>query len=627
MCGICGRYNLDKRAVNSETIKRMAKAIAHRGPDDEGYYINKNIGLGHKRLSIIDIATGHQPMTNKDQTIWIVYNGEVYNFIELRKDLVKKGYKFKTKSDTEVVLNLYQAYGEKCLEKLNGMFAFVIWDSKKNQLFAARDRLGIKPFYYFFDEKSFVFASEIKSILQDKNIKAQPNNKAINDYLTFQFCLGEKTFFQGIKKLLPGHYLVIKNNKLNLKKYWDIDYTIEARHNEEYFAEKLLELIKDSIKLRLRSDVPVGAHLSGGLDSSIINCLASSYLESPLKSFTGIFRGEGYDESKHAEAVSSFAKTESFKIFPKAQDFEKNLSKLIYFMDEPAAGPGLFPQYSVSQLTSKNVKVVLSGQGGDETFGGYIRYLIAYLEQSTKGIIFDVQKEENYATSINKVINQFPALKNYAPLLGHFLESGSFGDPIDKRYFRLVQRNKNLQTIFNDKFLTDIQEDYSSFAEFQTIFNQPNTPFYFNKMTHFDLKTLLPALLHVEDRTSMAVSLESRVPLLDHRIIEFTATIPPAIKFKNGQTKYILKQAVKNIVPKQIIERKDKIGFAYPWSKWYQGPLKDFLKNTLLDKKAKDRGIYNVKGIENIIKQEQEFGREIWGLLCLELWFKTFIDS
>ena len=630
MCGICGIYYYkSQKTVSLSTLKKMAQTMNHRGPDDEGFFIENNLGFAHKRLSIIDLSpAGHQPMTNERNDIWLTFNGEIYNYQELRDDLIKKGHQFKSHSDTEVIIHLYEELGEKIFEKLNGMFAFALWDGRNKKLVAARDRLGIKPFYYLFDDQQLIFASEIKAILK-AGIKPYPNLAAINDYLTFQFCLGEKTFFQNIKKLLPGQYLIIQDSNLRIKTYWDLDYTINTKHTKKYFTEKLSSLIQNSIKLQLRSDVPLGAHLSGGIDSTIVTCVAAKQLPAKniLKTFTGFFPcGQEYDERGYAQLVAEFTHSKYFEVSPKINDFINYLPKLIYLLDEPAAGPGLFPQYFVSQLASKHVKVVLGGQGGDEVWGGYVRYLIAYLEQSIKGTILNTQEEGRHVVTLKSTTPYLAVLRNYTPTLQNFWSQGLFG-PMDERYFKLIKRAENVATILNQDFLNTLAKNTSPFEEFKQLFNFPKTLSYFNKMTHFDIKTLLPALLHIEDRMSMAASLESRVPLLDHRIVELSAQIPPIYKFKQGETKHLLKQAVKNLIPQEIINRQDKVGFAVPLNDWYQKkPMKDFLQNILLSRKARSRGIYNFSGIKQLIKNERKFGRQIWGLLCIELWYKNFID-
>ncbi len=311
-------------------------------------------------------------MSNEDGTIWIVQNGEIYNYLELREELSVEGHHFKTNSDTEVILHLYEKYGTDCTDKLNGMFAFAIWDNNKKVLFISRDRFGVKPLYYYIDKKRFVFASEIKAILSADNLKAHLNPEGLNDYLAFQFCIGDKTFFQGIKKLLPGHKLIIENKEVKIKKYWDLDFTIDTRHKEGYFTQKLKTLIENAVSINLRSDVSVGAHLSGGMDSSAIVCCASSFLNTQLKTFTGAFKeGKEFDETRYARIVSRFRKTLHHEIFINPGDFIKSFHKIIYFLDEPVAGPGVLPQYFVSKLASKQVKVVLGGQGGDEILGSY----------------------------------------------------------------------------------------------------------------------------------------------------------------------------------------------------------------------------------------------------------------
>jgi len=630
MCGIVGIVNLDAtERVEESALRPMADIISHRGPDDEGFHIDGNIGLGHRRLSIIDLKTGHQPMCNEDETVWIVSNGEIYNYLELRQELTAKGHDFRTNSDTEVIIHLYEECGVNCVDRLNGMFAFSLWDRNLRRLFAARDRLGIKPFYYYSNERFFAFASEIKALLKDKYVPRLPDYQGISDYLLFQFCLGDKTLFQGIKKLPPGHYLVLDatSSQPNVVKYWDLDFSIAENLTEDYFSDSLLMLIEDAVRIQLRSDVPLGTHLSGGLDTSIVTCLAAKLYGSQIKSFTGGFRaGKEYDETEYAKLVARFANTEYTEVFPEASDFAETLPTLIYYLDEPVAGPGVFPQYFVSKLASENVKVVLGGQGGDEIFGGYARYIIAYLEQCIKGAIFETQEEGKYVVSLDSISPNLPILQNYASLLQYFWSEGLF-ESMDRRYFRLIDRTNGDSSLFTDEFWGEINKDYSPFEAFQQSFNRPGIASYFNKMTCFDVKNLLPALLHIEDRTSMAVSLESRVPLLDHRIAELAASIPPPIKFRGGATKYILRKAVRNILPKEILDRKDKMGFPVPLSEWFHGELKDFVQSILLSEPARARRIYQTEEVEKAIRKEYKFSRQIWGLLCLELWFREFIDD
>lgn len=630
MCGICGIYHVAReQAVDKHVLMEMARVMRHRGPDDEGFYIDGNIGLGHRRLSIIDLsASAKQPMTNEDDRLWITFNGEIYNYLELRQQLIGKGHQFRSHSDTEVILHLYEDYGAACVEKLNGMFAFVIWDTHSRTLFAARDRLGIKPFYYTFQHNTFVFASEIKSVLQSGVVLPVLNRDGFADYVTFQFCLGEKTLFQQIQKLLPGHTLLLNaDGTLHIHKYWDIDFSIDIHHTEEYFQHHLLRLLEDAVRLRLRADVSVGAHLSGGLDSSTVTCLAALLLNSPIHTFSGGFKeGQEYDETPYARSVAQHAATEYHEIFPTAKDFVEILPRLIYYMDEPAAGPGLFPQYCVSKLASQHVKVVLGGQGGDEIFGGYIRYLIAYLEECIRGGIEGTQHDHKYVVSFESVLPNLTQLQGYQPLLRYFWQDELFDAP-ERRYFRLIDRSNTIREWIMPDALPG-QNAYHPYEAYRDLFNEGKLGSLINKMTRFDLKTLLPALLQVEDRTSMAVSLESRVPLLDYRIVELTASMPPTIKYKGGQSKYIFRRVVQHIVPSEISQRKDKMGFPVPLKEWWQkGTVREFVIDILLGKRCQERGLFQQQGLENILHRERQYGRQIWGALCLELWHRIFIDG
>lgn len=629
MCGIYGIVRSSK-TVNRAELDIMGDKLRHRGPDDEGAYIDGSVGLGHKRLSIIDVTNGKQPMTNEDGSIWITFNGAVYNFLELRQELLQKGHKIKTFCDTEILIHAYEEYGEDCVNRFNGMFSFVIWDSNKKQIFAARDRFGVKPFYYVLQNNEFIFASEIKALLAHNPSLRDVNGQGLQDYIVFQYSLGEKTLFKDVKKLEPGHTLKIdlREDNLNLKirKFWDFNFNYDFDHSEDYFIDKVRFLLEDSIKIRLRSDVPVGAHLSGGLDSSTIASFAANLLEgSQLQTFTGGFRESAeYDETAYAKLVAKSVNANYRELFPTANDFAKQIREIIYYLDEPGAGPGVFPQFMVSKLASQHVKVVLGGQGGDEIFAGYARYLVAYLEESLKGAIMETADQANYVATMNSIIPNLNLLKNYQPMMQHFFRDGLFGAQED-RYFRLIDRSEDTKSIFSPDLITR-DSLTSTFDEYKQIFNGSNAKSYIDKMLYFDVKASLPALLHVEDRTSMAASLESRLPLLDYRIIELVATIPPVIKFQEGKSKNILKQVVKNHVPNEIINRKDKMGFPVPLNEWYQGDLKNFIREILLDSKTASRHLYNQSEVEKILAGQSKFSRVMWGLLCLELWFREFID-
>jgi asparagine synthase (glutamine-hydrolysing) len=626
LCGFVSIIEKIPRSPEIEVLKKMADKINHRGPDDEGYFVDKNVGFFHKRLSIIDLEHGHQPMTSNQNTI--IFNGEIYNYVELKETLIKKGVTFKTDSDTEVILKMYEVYGEGCVELLNGMFAFLIFDKANSKIIVARDHFGIKPLYFYRGGEQFIFASEIKSILAYPDVKASPNYNCIQEYLTFQFVLGEKTLYKGIHKVLPGHFLVIDSKSLDIRevKYWVPDFNVDNNHTEIYFKEKLKELLNDTIKKQLRSDVPLGTYLSGGMDSSIVSILAAKYLNNPIRTFTGAFReGDDFDETRYAKEVTQKINAEAFEIYPTEMDFIESLPKLVYHMDEPVAGPGVFPQYMVSKLAKENVTVVLGGQGGDEIFGGYARYVIAYLEQVLKGAIFETNDEGEHIVSLSSILPNLPHLHKYIPMMTDFWKKGAF-KPADARYFDLIDRSDGSLQYYSPDFQREFNRA-EIFSHFQEIFNHPDTKSYFNKMTHFDMFSSLPGLLHVEDRVSMAVSLESRVPLLDRRIVDLVSSMPPAMKFKGGEMKYFLKQAVGEVLPSNILNRKDKMGFPVPLHKWAKNNTQDFIRDTLFSQSSRGRGIFDLTKVDELIKSEKPFGRALWGILSLELWFSTFIDN
>lgn len=629
MCGIAGIIQRNGGGlVDRNAVLAMTASLYHRGPDGEGFYFNGPVGLGHRRLAIIDLEGGQQPMTNEDESLWIVFNGEIYNYLELRRDLARH-HTFRTHSDTEVILHLYEEVGERCLEQLNGMFSFAIWDTRQQRLFAARDRLGIKPFYWHLDAEHFSFASEPKALIAAGLVEPQPDPQGMEEYLAFQFCLGERTLFKNIWRLEPGHYLTFRpfrDSEPSVVRYWDFNYNLDTHHTEEYYVDELLSLLQDAVRLQLRSDVPVGAHLSGGIDSSTVVCLAAPMYGSRFHTFTGAFHeGPQYDETSYASAVARHVNSIHNETWPTAADFSDVMPRLIYMMDEPAAGPGVFPQYFVSKLARANVKVVLGGQGGDEIFGGYARYLVAYLEQCLKGAIYGTQEEDKYVVTWDSIMPNLPLLQQYGPMLQSFWREGLF-DEMDRRYFRLVSRLEDAENLITPD-LWNAESRSRTFAAFQQVFNNPAAKSYFNKMTNFDLKTLLPALLQVEDRTSMSVSLESRVPLLDHRIADLVTRMPPTIRFKGGDTKRVFREAVRNLLPKVVFDRRDKMGFPVPVADWFRGPLRDFLGDILLSPRARQRGLYRVDNVEGLLLKEQKFGRQLWGLLSLELWFRAFMDA
>lgn len=626
MCGFVGIVNKNGLDAESSILRKMAATIHHRGPDEEGIMVEGPVGFFHKRLSIIDLSTGKQPMTFHNCII--VFNGEIYNYIELRKELISKGHEFITTSDTEVILHLYIEFGEEFVNLLNGMFAFIIYDRRKNKLLIARDHFGIKPLYWYHDNEKVVFGSEIKALLAHPGIAAESDTANLYEYLTFQFVIGEGTMFKNIFKVKPGHYMTMSLDSwdINTVKYWEPNFKLDLFHTEEYFIVELQNILEETISQQMRSDVPVGTYLSGGLDSSLVTIMASKLLNKPIKSFSGAFNeGPEFNELEYARIAAKEANAELFEIFPTEQEFIDLMPKLIYHLDEPVAGPGLFPQYIVSKLASKHVKVILGGQGGDEIFGGYARYMIAYLEQAVKGAIFESNEEGEHIVSLSSILPNLPSLRQYVPMMKSFWNDGAF-EPMDRRYYNLINRMGSTINFLQPEFLRERNDD-AIFNKFSENFNNSDTKSYFNKMTHFDMSGSLPGLLQVEDRVSMAVSIESRVPLLDRRIVDLVSRMPAGMKFKGGEMKYILKRTIKDFMPEKIINRKDKMGFPVPLHIWSKNKAKGFILDTLLSKNAKERNIINTKYVEKLINSEQPFSRGLWGLISLELWYNQFIDN
>jgi len=627
MCGIAGVfiYRGHENDDLENCLHVMNALQSHRGPDGNGVWVSDKgyVGLGHVRLSIIDLETGAQPMRSKAGLV-ITFNGEIYNYLELREELGQDT--FCTTSDTEVILRSYEKWGEDCVEHLRGMFAFAIWDEKAKKLFCARDRFGIKPFYYTNTPTGFYFASEIKALLPFME-EIATNNDALKDYLTFQFTLGPKTLFKGVEQLMPAHTLTVKGKESKIRKYWEVHYDLDWSHKKQYFQEEIRQRLMDSIRIHLRSDVPVGSYLSGGLDSSIVASLTRKIQkEEEFHAFHGRFpNNPQYDESRYARQVAEFCRLELHEQEITSQDFISHIRKVIYYLDHPVAGPGSFPQYMVSKLAGDHVKVVVGGTGGDEIFGGYVRYLISYFEQCIKGAIEGTMHSGNFVVTYESIIPNLEALRDYKPLLQELWKEGLFEDR-DKRYFRLINRANGLSTEIN----WGLFEPYSAFDTFKRIFWGDNVEkeSYFDSMTHFDFKTLLPALLHVEDRMSMAHGLESRVPLLDHPLVELAATIPSNIKFESGQLKHLMKITFQQDLPEAVHQRTNKMGFPVPLSDWMKGELREFVEDIFHGNKARHRDyLHPAFDIRKLIENEGKFTRKVWGLLSLELWQQEFHDK
>lgn len=628
MCGIAGAFSLTGEAIPNleRSLEVMNTLIAHRGPDGEGIWIapGETMGLAHRRLSIIDLSdAASQPMQGPGGQA-ITYNGEVYNYREIRETL-DEGRRFRTRSDTESVLAAYERYGRDCPSHLRGMFAFAVADPKEGTLFAARDRFGIKPFYYAIVGDVFYFASEVKALLPFLP-EIRTNRHALTEYFMFQYTIGEDILFEGVKKLLPGYSLSIEDGQVKTRRYWDVTYHIDFDHTGPYFERQLVELFHNSVTYHLRSDVPVASYLSGGVDSSLISLLAEKH---GGENYYGAFHGRftdypGYDESPYAEAVTNRMDKPLYIAEMTAQDFAANIQDIIYHLDWPIAGPGSFPQYMVSKLAGEHVKVVLGGQGGDEIFGGYARYTLAYFEQCIKAAIDGTYRNGSFVVTPESIIPNLGILREYKGLMKQFWREGLFED-IDARYLRLCDRSTDVR----DEVEWEALDKEPVIAQFREIFNnEKNTQkqAYFDKMTHYDFKCQLPALLHVEDRVSMASGLEARVPFLDHRLVEFAATIPADVKFNGGRMKNLLKEAFSDLIPREIAHRRDKMGFPVPLKEWFQHDLHDFVMDVFQSQNAASRPYTNTAAILRNLEETGQFSRKIWGFLSLELWYRTFHD-
>ncbi len=625
MCGIAGILDI-KRPPEKGSLQSMINVMSHRGPDGEGVYINGPVALGHRRLSIIDLDTGAQPMSNEDGSIWITYNGEIYNFKNLRQDLQNKGHRFKTKSDTETIIHAYEEYGYDCVKKLRGMFSFGIWDAKKTCLFLARDRLGKKPLYYYYDDHRFVFASEIKAIISDRNIKRDIDLSAVSDYFTYQYIPFPKTIFQHIYKLPPGHYMNVRPAgsssvlSIHTSQYWDVHYKPEYNRSENEWVEGLREKLAESVKMRLISDVPLGAFLSGGMDSSSIVALMTKCSGGPVKTFSIGFDDKNYNELKYARRVAEHFKSDHHEMIVKPDAVEV-LPKLAWEFDEPFADSSAIPTYYVSKMARECITVVLSGDGGDETFAGYSRYAGA----------FNYKKIDILPPSVKKAV--FGGVSSVMPqgmkgkgLLRHLSESEF------KRYAGMITQDEPgyLESLLSGDAKKKVEPD-NNYLFFKQFFDRYPDNDYLSKIQYLDTKTYLAEdILTKVDRASMLCSLETRAPLLDHELIEFSAKIPHNLKLNNGTKKYIFKKAMEDSLPAEILNR-EKMGFSMPLSSWFKGDLSSYSRDILLDRKCIDRGLFSKKGIEALLNSHRKKGRDlspkIWALLFFEHWCRNWLDT
>ena len=617
MCGICGIIYKDKqRTVEPSILKAMSDAIKHRGPDDEGMYIRKNVGLGFRRLSIIDLQTGHQPLSNEDETIWIVFNGEIYNFQELRSVLQKQGHFFRTKTDSETIVHLYEEYGEQCVSQLRGMFSFVIYDSRTQKIFAARDRFGIKPMYYYQDDDKFLFGSEIKAIMQHPGVDRTIDPWAIDSYLAYGYVTHAKSIYTRIKKLPQSHTLSIDlENSLQstMSEYWTLQYRPDHSRSEEYWKEKLGDTLRQSVAQHMISDVPLGAFLSGGIDSSSVTALMAMSSSSSVNTFSIGFQDEEFNELKYAQSVASKYSTNHYEHVMKP-DAVNLLPKLVRAFDEPFADSSAIPTFYVSQFAREKVTVILSGDGGDELFAGYNAY----------ARLLKIYHQSFVPPPLNRYLwgGVSAIIPKYLPGAGAaylFAQNRS-----------MLGAYENVFTVPERMFL--YSPEMKSFARLahaeqskEHFLKQISSVDFVTQLQLLDLKTYLPEdVLTKVDITSMMNSLEVRVPILDHHMAELAFTIPIEYKFKNGSGKHILKQAMQKYIPENVLNHK-KQGFAVPLKKWFRNELVDYLRdnlsgNTALHDYCDERSISSFIDLHQ--KGMRDYSAKLWALLFFSEWLK-----
>ncbi len=630
MCGIVGIASLNLEKI---PLEKITNSLSHRGPDDFGTYQDNFVGLGHRRLSIIDLEGGQQPIFNEDRSKCIIFNGEIYNFLQIRDELLSKGHQFSTRSDTETILHAYEEWGEKCVERLRGMFAFAIWDLKDKKLFLARDRLGIKPLFYAEHKGKFYFASEMKAILADNEFPRELDEIALSCYFTLSYIPAPLTIFTNIRKLLPGHTLTWENGNVTIQKYWDIYFVPDRSKDEKYFIEGFLDVFRESVEMRLMSEVPLGAFLSGGIDSSAIVAMMSGDSSNQVNTFCIGFGGEtgGYlDERKYAQMVAERYSTNhrEFEVLPKPEGL---LEKIVGAFDEPFADDSTIPSYYVCKIARENVTVALSGLGGDEAFAGYERYLGFNLRNIYNRIPLFIREK-----IVQNFIERLPERADGHYTVNHmkrFVRSGSLS--ADQCYFSYLSilDSKLGGSFFSDpdKFNKHNESCKDLILGYFNSTNVQDANDSLSRALYCDLKTYVPDdILSVTDRMSMYHSLEVRVPFVDHKLLEFCATIPPELKMKWFKKKYLLKKAVKPILPREVINHR-KQGFVGPMAQWLKKDLRTYVFETLSEKNLKKHDLLNDTTIKRILN-EHFSGKEIhdtliWSILVFQKWYDMYIEN
>ena len=622
MCGICGVYNTQSgEPVTQELIERMIHLISHRGPDDSGVYLDDTVGLGSARLSIIDLRGGHQPMSNETGDIWIVFNGEIWNYKELRKELIEKGHQFSTTSDTETIIHAYEEYGLDCLARLSGMFGFAIWDSPRRRLLLARDRVGKKPLYYTCVDGDLIFASEIKSLLCHPRVKRQVDVQALADYLSVRYVPGPATIFANIYKVQPGHWLLCENGTLREECYWDFTFGKSENRPIEEYIQGIRQHVRRTVEERLIADVPLGAMLSGGVDSSIIVGTMSGLMDQPVKTFSVGFDEPGYSELPYARLVAERFGTEHHELVVKGSDLSQYWPLLTWYRDEPVSEASDLGVYLISKLARQHVKVLLTGEGGDELFAGYPKYVVDWMARYYHLLPSSVRDQV-----ITPLLYRLPYSMRKLQFAARTLSQ-----PAPERWMSWFGVfNRDLKDgLLSAKTKASIEVDSSRL--FQRWLKQNPQPDDLSSMLYLDTKIWLPDnLLMKGDKMTMAASLESRMPLLDYQLIEYAATIPTNSKIKPFRAKYLFKHAFADLLPKPILTRK-KMGFNVPMDIWFREGQRSLIARLLLSERTRSRGFLNDAFVVRLLRDHLE-GRtnyriQLFILASLELWFRVFIDS
>lgn len=614
--------------VSRAVLEAMRDVITHRGPDEEGIFIDRNVGLGHRRLSIVDVSSGQQPMTNEDSTLHITYNGEIYNHADYRESLESSGHVYKTHCDTETILHLYEEYGPACVDHLRGMFAFAIWDQRKQELFIARDRLGVKPLYYVHtDDGSLYFGSEIKTLLEAGAVKPEINYAVLSDYLANHAPSGEETLFSGVKRLLPGHILIWRDGDVTIRRYWDVDFSKDDEvRDDKTYIQQWSELFRESVRLRLMADVPLGMFLSGGIDSSAIAAVMSGMVSEPIKTFSVAFAEREANELEYARLIADAYKTNHHEIVVTPEQFFAALPQLVWHEDEPLAHPSSVALYFVSKLASEHVKVVLTGEGSDELLAGYGRYRRTIWNLAW-GRRYNKVAPAVARNTIRKQIERMPGGRMRQKLMRTFLV---LSPELESIYFDnfAVFPSPMQQRMFTRE-TSDRIRSIDPYVELRKLLERTKDLSLLDGLLYADIKTYLHELLMKQDQMSMATSVESRVPFLDHKLVEFTAMMPETMKLRGGTTKYVLRESMKGVLPEQILSR-SKMGFPVPIGSWFRGPFRPVIDEYVLGERALSRGIFAPDFVRKLVALHQageDHSERLWALLNFELWLRRFFDT